>query len=207
MKSLLTISAAGLVVFGFAGEVKLTISGAGMKGVGTAYQALNKDGSKTQRISTRVTSGGRTAEIVDEALCSSTGRPMRRVVKTTVDGKLQQIITVGFGNKDVSVKIQAGGSTRSTSVAYPQGKIEAKSEFWFINSKPAPGGFDEYYRFNVEGLNWEKTKIVYQGPQTIKLNEKDVTGHLVVSDRGKAWLDGKGDPLKMEWGAVKVVRA
>lgn len=192
----------------FTGEVKMKISGKGLTGTSTASTKLNPDGSKLQRMTTKVTSNGQTAEIIDESLCSKTGRPLRHTVKTSVGGKLQQTIIAGFGNKEVSVKIQAGGQTKSTTVAYPKGaSLDVKSEFWFITSKPAPGGTDQYYRFNVENLTWEKTKVVYQGVQTIKVNGKDVKGHLMVGDKGKAWLDDKGDPLKMEWGGVTVTRA
>ena len=194
-----------------AGEVKVTVSGkGGLSGSGTVVTKLDDKGGRLQR--TRIllkSESGPSMSIFDESLCSSTGRPVRSLMKFSQGTKTLQSIGIEFGKNGAVIKVNNSGEAKTITRKLPSGKLEAPSDLWFVKTKPKSGATDEYYRIDSSTLEWEKIKVTYQGPQKVQIGGgKTVTGHLITHPKSKIWLDDKGDPLRIESASgITVVRA
>jgi hypothetical protein len=207
MKRFMAASALfALAAIGLPGQTKLKLITGGLTGSADVTITIKADGSKEYRFVSHLKDSSGTAEMIDVQTWAKSGRPLSHTVKTSTSSKLQQTIVVSYGVKDVTIKVTAGGKTRTTTSAIPKGTLEAKSEFWFLTTKPAKGAVDQFNRFSTSDMAWEKVKVVYTGPATVKINGKNFAGHLITDNSGKWYLDGKGDVLKLVWPGAELVR-
>ncbi len=199
-----TLVIALLLVFAtaIAGQTDLALTGPdGMTGSARVTNQIQEDGSKYVQLSmTMRQKGGQDVSVLQESSYDAKGSPVRKLqVITFPGGGGKQTFVATFDEKGASIKVDAGGKTVTDSVPYPSGKsVRVVSEFWFIRDKPAPGAISTYWRFDIGTRTWVETKATYHGKRQLKIGAKVHACHLITVGDAKAYMDDKGDPLRLE---------
>ena len=132
--------------------------------------------------------------IVETAEYAMDGTPKTKVLTHTSMGKTIKIEAV-FDRSNVKVTNAGQPST----VAFPaKGSLQAKSEYWFIQTKPPLNHSVEYQRFDLNTSKFVPCKVTFVGREEIISGGKKITANRVkVDGKTDAWLDERGDPYRM----------
>jgi len=132
--------------------------------------------------------------IVETAEYTMDGTPKVKVLTHTTMGKDIRIEAV-FGPSNVKVTV-AG---QPTTVALPtNGSLQAKSEFWFLQTKPPVNHTVEYQRFDLSTRKFAPCKVTFVGREEITMHGKKLVANRVkVDGKTDAWLDERADPYRM----------
>lgn len=182
-------------------QVKLQILRDG-KSIGTATitQKMRQDGSKQVNMSMEATLGGNPVTLRSESIYLATGVPQRKFQEMSVPGqKFRRTIIAEFSEKSVHVTIDNNGTRSVKDIPLPKNASAAdKSEFWFVRDKPAAGAKTVVHSFNLEKLEWEVVSTTFVGPVEITVGGKKLKANKTQSDRGIAFVDDLGLPIRME---------
>ena len=209
MKRLAVLTLALFSALCLAGEVELKISGSsGLRGTAKLVNKLQEDGSKYVRMEMEMRStNGQIVNVLQESVYDKRGMPVRMIQNTSTVGGTTQKIVATFDLLSVRVKATEGSRSNDETLTMPAGtNPHAKYEFWFIRDKIAPGGTTSYSRFDLQTLKWERVEAVYRGTKQITVGGKSVTAHLVEIGGAKAYVDGAGDPWRVEMEGVVLER-
>ena len=169
--------------------IEMTISSNGTE-IGKAWltQKLDASGKKTHA---KLILGE--VRIVETAEYAMDGTPKSKVLVRTEGGRDMRI-EARF-QKD-SVKLTAGDVS---TIKFPSsGSLQAKSEFWFLQTKPPVNHVAEYQRFDMSTGKFSHCKVVYLGKDEITIAGKKVEANKVrIDNKTDAWLDDRGDPYRM----------
>lgn len=182
------------------GTVTLRVTAdSGLKGTATATNRLLDDGTKESHMTmTLRDAAGSTVKIVQESSYASDARPIFKRQSTWIGDGEQQTVVATFNKGSVSIDVAAQGRTDHSEVALPlDTTICEKFEFWFLRDAIPVKGVNAFYRFDLVSRTFEKTKAVFEGARTIRVNGKTVRANLVVVDDTSFYLDEKGDPYKI----------
>ena len=135
--------------------------------------------------------------IVETAEYSMDGTPRSKILVHTASGKDTRTEAI-FGPG--SVKITGAGEP--TTVAFPpRGSLQAKSEFWVLQTKPPVNHTVEYQRFDLSTRKFVPCTVKFVGREEITNRGKKVVANRVkVDGKTDAWLDERGDPYRMVLG-------
>jgi len=191
-----------LVAIASAGQVDLSVKGPeGMTGSARITNQVSEDGSKYVQLSMTMRQKiGQDVSVLQESSYDAKGNPVRKLqVITFPGGGGKQTFSATFDDKGANVSVEGGGKTVTDTVPYPAGKsVRAVSEFWFVRDKPAPGAVSPYLRVYISSRKWTETKATYHGKRQLKVGAKTLDCHLITVGDAKAYMDDKGDPIRME---------
>jgi hypothetical protein len=192
-------------------QVRLNVVAGGKKiGQAVATQKVLASGVKLVQLTMQLAGrDGKTVSIRMESSYAASGAPLRKFQETvTSEPRTRRAVTAEFDKEGARVVEEVGGKRTVKVVPLAAGApTQAKSEFWFVRDKPVKGATDKYYHFNVSGLTWELTTVVYEGQQAVTIGGKKVTGHVLKQTRGTAFLDAQGLPLRLDLGEIVLERA
>lgn len=194
----------------WAGETDLALNGpGGMTGTAKLRNEVQDDGGKYVQLSMTLRNpAGQAVTVLQESSYDAKGNPVRKIQVTTFPGGGgKQTVVATFDAKGATVKADAGGKSVSDVVPYPAGKtVRASSEFWFCRDKPAPGAVSTYWRFDLGKQSWVETKATYHGKRQLKIGSKSYDCHLITVGEARAYVDDKGDPLRLEQSGIVMER-
>ncbi|MCB0825498.1 MAG: hypothetical protein KDC26_04870 [Armatimonadetes bacterium] len=195
----------GLAAICQAGTTQMSVTSDNLNGKATVENKILEDGSKYVRVSMMLEdAGGRSVNIQQESVYAKDGTPKRKLQVTNLaGGAAKQSVVVTFDSGGANVTVEAGGKTVKNYVSRPTGKrIEALPEFWIMRDQPKAGDVYNYYRFDLGMQNWVENKSTYHGTREIMVGGKKVKAHLVTNDSARAYMDDKGEPLRIEQNSV-----
>jgi hypothetical protein len=181
------------------GEQKLTLTGPnGLKGTAALTQRIMPNGNKVTSLTMNLKPAtGPSATVVTESTYAPTGRPVRKLQRTTSGGRAVTFTAV-FGGQKVDYTLQATGAEPvKVGIDYPAGPIEAQSEFWFIRDPVRPGSQNTYWRLDLPTRSWVETKSVVKGPVSLKIGGKTVSAQLMETGEAKVWMTPQGRLLRL----------
>ncbi len=182
-------------------QVKLSVVQAG-KAVGTATlsQKLRQDGSKQIQMSMEMKSAKDVLTFRSESIYLPSGAPLRKFQELNAPAqKFRRTVIVEFNSRGAKVTLDINGQRSTKSVDLPANASNVdKSEFWFVRDKPKEGTKESCYSFSLETLAWDLAVTTYQGASEITVGGKKVKAHKTQSERGIAYVDDQGLPLKLE---------
>jgi hypothetical protein len=184
-----------------AAQVKLQITRDGKNvGVATVTQKMRQDGSKQVQMSMESASTAGTITFRSESIYQASGMPQRKYQEIAIPGqKFRRTIIAEFSEKSVRVTTDNNGTRTVKDVPLPKNASAAdKSEFWFVRDKPAAGAKVSGYTFNLEKLEWETVTTTFVGQVEITIGTTKVKANKTQSDRGVAFVDDQGMPLRLE---------
>jgi hypothetical protein len=196
MRKLALVGCFALATAGMA-QVKLQIVRDGKgAGVVTVSQKMRPDGSKQVMMSME-TAG---LKFRSESIYSANGLPQRKFQEISVpEQKTRRTIIAEFSEKSVHVTLDNNGTRTVKDFALPPNASSAdKSEFWFVRDKPTPGAKSTAHSFNLEKLAWESVTTTFIGPVEITINGVKLKANKTQSERGIAYVDDQGLPIKLE---------
>lgn len=203
----LLLAPAALAAFACAGTVKMDVKGPGITGVATVTNKLNESGGKLVTLEMKLNQGGKTALVTQESDYAPNGRPIRKLQRTRQSGGgLDQTILAVFNKSTVKVTVTNSGKSNSFDVKMPASGLEAKYELWFLKSKPPVGGVNSFQHFDISRQRWVPTKAQYLGMADVTASGKAYKAHKVKMGDTTAYLDSKGDPVKVIQGQTTMER-
>ena len=133
-------------------------------------------------------------KIIETAEYAMDGTPKSKVLTRTVNGIDERIEAV-FSKSSVKLTGPGGGTT----VDFPTGgSLQAKSEFWFIQTKPPVNHVVRYHRLDLATRSFVECTVKFVGRQEITIRgNKEVANRVKVDNKTDAWLDERGDPYRM----------
>ena len=180
------------------------------KQVGTARmsQRITATGGKLVQLKMRLDSDATKATIYSESTYSSSGELDRRRQDMAVDGDpAKRHLTVTFTQAGATVIDEIGGKSSNKDIPLPADSSRADlSEFWFLRDQPHVGDTVTSSVFNVETLQWEVVRTIYKGERPIIVGGKRIMAHVTDSDKGTAYLDDTGLPLRVEMPGMVMER-
>jgi len=187
-------------------QVKLSILVNG-KQTGTAVfsERLNDKGDKIVNLGITLTSNGDTITIRSESRFNSKGEPLRKYQETSVKGRRGSSQTIAeFDNDGANVVLITNGERTTKHVPLKDKSSGADlSEFWLIRDAPQVGDVVTAQTFNLDKLEWQTTNTTYKGVRPLSVGGRRVTSYVTDSEKGTAFLDKDGLPLRLELpGAV-----
>lgn len=200
MRILLLFVAVGVASVGMA-QTKLTVFVAGRKvGTATLLQKVLPNGTKSVQLSMELKSDATAATVKSEATYDARGAPLRKFQETLVPAqKLRRTVVVTFDREGASVVADLNGKRTTKRVPLPSTTDrEDASEFWFLRDQPKKGDVSKAYTFDIESLSWSMVTTTYEGEVEITVGGKKVKAHRTKSDKGVAFLDAQGNPLRLE---------
>lgn len=191
-----------------ADQVTMTVKSGTLTGTATVVNRILDDGSKYIQLSMNLSEGGRKVSVLQESTYSKAGEPTRKLQTTSMaGGGAKQSVVVTFEARTAILKVDAGGKSATEKVPFPTGKATAaKPEFWFIRDTPTPGAVSTYWRFDLSSQAWVETKTTYVGTRAITVDGRTVKAHLMIIGDVKAYVDEKGDPLKLVSPTISMER-
>jgi len=192
-------------------RLAVTISGR-PAGYATISQHLEKDGVKVVELRLELQIQGHSVKVDSQARYDPKGMPSRKFQETiTADAGVHRQVVATFDNSGASLVILDGDKRSVKSV--PLGASESRtnmSEFWFIRDIPKAGQVEETRQFNMDSLQWETVRTVFNGKKTLKIENHSVSVFEVVSKHGDqettSYLDEHGLPILVDQGGVKMVK-
>ena len=132
--------------------------------------------------------------IVETAEYSMDGTPKSKAMVRTANNQEERIEAV-FLKDGVKVTGPGGGVTVDIPT---RGTLQAKSEFWFIQTKPPINHSVVYQRFDLGTRKFVECKVTFVGREEITSGgAKVVANRVKVDGTTDAWLDARGDPIRM----------
>ncbi len=184
-------------------QTKLTVIVAGKKvGTATLFQKVMPDGTKSVQLSMLLKSDNVTATVRSEATYSAKGGAVRKFQETLVPGqKIRRTVVVTFDAQGANVVADLNGKRTTKKISLPETtQRDDASEFWFLRDQPKKGAVAKAYTFDIETLSWSLLTTTYEGEVEITVGGKKVKAHRTNSDKGTAFLDSAGNPIKLETG-------
>lgn len=184
-------------------QSKLTVFVAGKKvGTATLLQKVLPDGTKSVQLSMELKTDAVTATVRSEATYTAKGAPIRKFQETLVPAqKVRRTVVVTFDDKGANVVADLNGKRTTQKIALPETtQRDDASEFWFLRDQPKKGAVSKAYTFDIETLSWSLLTTTYEGEVEITIAGKKAKAHRTKSDKGVAYLDATGSPLKLETG-------
>lgn len=190
--------------------VKMTVYLNGrVAGAATMLQKLGADGGKSVQLSMELKSESLAINLRQESTYDKTGRPIRKFQEThNVTLKTRRTVVVTFDAAGANAVIDEGGKRTVKKIPLPETAArEDVSEFWFVRDVPKPGAVVKANTVNLETLTWELVTTTYKGLVDITIAGRKVKAHRTESDRGVAFIDAQGLPLRLELpnGAIERV--
>jgi hypothetical protein len=181
-------------------------------GFATLSQHVQADGVKVVELRMEIASNGSKVKITSEARYDQAGMPVRKFQQVLVVGGSQNKQVIATFARDGAHVTSLDGEKRSIkTVALPPNASPTNlSEFWFVRDKPKPGQIEQSFQFNTDSLEWEQVRTEYRGKKTLKVEDRTVPVHEVVTSRGgkqsTAYVDDQGLPVLIDLGDVKMVK-
>lgn len=210
MSSLALLSLIGTLQTPAPAPVKMTVYLSGrVAGSATVLQKVGADGSKSVQLSMELKNETVTINLRQESSYDKTGRPIRKFQEThNVTQKTRKTVVVTFDAVGANAVVDEGGKRTVKKIPLPDTAVrEDLSEFWFLRDQPKPGAVVKANTVNLETLTWELVTTTYKGTQEITIAGRKVKAHRTESERGVAFIDDKGLPLRLELpnGAIERV--
>lgn len=200
MKSFISLGIVFLATLAHS-QVKLSVVMGG-KAVGTATitQKLRPDGSKQVMLALEIKAENASASFRSESVYASNGAPVRKYQESNYPmQKMRQTRIATFDSKGVNLVEDNNGQRKSKQYPLdPKTAREDLSEFWFLRDKPKKGDVSKAFTFNMDKLEWELVETTYGGQVEITIDGKKVKAHKTTSQRGVAYFDDIGMPLRLE---------
>jgi hypothetical protein len=169
--------------------IEMSITSAG-KEIGRAWLTQKLEGGSKKTYAKLILGNVRIVETAEYAM---DGTPKVKSLTRTENGKDERIEA-----RFESGKLRLINGAEVTTVDFPSGSLKAKSEFWFLQTKPPINHVVEYQRFDLSTRKFAACKVVYVGRESISVAGKKHNANKVrVDDKTDAWLDERGDPLRM----------
>lgn len=181
--------------------VKMTVYLSGrVAGTATLLQKLGTDGGKSVQLSMELKSEAMTATLRQESSYDKTGRPIRKFQETVIPAqKKRRTVVVTFDAAGANVVVDEGGKRTVKKLPLPETATrEDLSEFWFLRDTPKAGAVAKANTVNLETLTWELVTTTYVGEVQVSIAGKKVKAHRTESDKGVAFIDANGQPLRLE---------
>jgi hypothetical protein len=213
-KALFALSLVGLSQRVLA-SIDLTISEAGKKIGSARYEALllPSHGRQTTLVM-RFTVGARAGTVVSESeAVDSLGRQLEASFKVQRGSNLYLQATATFArNGDASVKVTAGGRTRSRTLPAPKTTSRRDlSEFWFLKRTPPVGTWVRYEHLTLATMKWEPVRTTFVGRKSVSMHGRSVLANKMTQSVADAtevfWLDDEGMPLVIETDKTRLERS
>lgn len=185
------------------GQTKLAVVVGGKRvGTATLLQKILVDGTKLVQLSMDLKSDSMAATVRSEATYTAKGAPIRKFQETLVPAqKVRRTVVITFDKEGASVVADLNGKRTTKKVTLPETtQRDDASEFWFLRDQPKKGAEAKAYTFDIETLSWSLLTTTYEGEIEITIGGKKVKAHRTKSDKGVAYLDANGNPLKLETG-------
>ena len=182
-------------------QAKFQVWVAGKKaGTATLTQKLLTDGTKSVNLSMELKTDSLTATLRSESTYSAKGIPLRKFQETQVPSqKIRRTIVVTFDDAGANAVVDLNGKRTTKRVPLPNTANKADlSEFWFLRDKPKVGAVVKAYTFDLESLSWEMIVTTYVGVVDATIGGKKVKANKTESQKGKAFIDDAGVPLRLE---------
>lgn len=182
-------------------QVKLELLRDGKSaGFATVSQKLRQDGSKIVQMSMESATATGVLTFRSESIYAASGLPQRKYQEIAVPSqKFRRTIVAEFSETSVHVTIDLNGTRSVKDVPLPKGGSAVdKSEFWFVRDKPAAGAKSKSYSFNLESLSWEQVQTTYVGSVELAIGATKWKANKTSSEKGVAYVDDQGLPLKLE---------
>ncbi|MEO7454148.1 MAG: hypothetical protein ABIV13_05230 [Fimbriimonadales bacterium] len=178
---LTVVAAAVLAVQAPTIEMSITTDG---KEVGKAWLTQKLEGGMKKTYAKLILGDVRIVETAEYAM---DGTPKSKVM-THNDKRIEAV----FSASGVSVTGVAN------PIPLPKSEIKAKSEFWFIQTKPPVNHKVEYQRFDLVQGKFVPCTVLHVGKQEIEFKGKTISANVVrIDNKTNAWLDDRGDPYRM----------
>lgn len=190
-------------------QAKYQVWVAGKKaGTATLTQKLMPDGTKSVNLSMDLKSDTLTATLRSESSYTSKGVPIRKFQETLVPSqKIRRTIVVTFNDEGANAVVDLNGKRTTKRVPLPNTANKADlSEFWFLRDKPKVGAEVKAYTFDLESLSWEMIVTTYVGVVDATIGGKKVKANKTESEKGKAFIDDAGVPLRLELESAALER-
>jgi hypothetical protein len=206
------LAAAIVVTLGsaaWAGRVVMAVSGsAGWEGSAEVLTKRLDDGGKYVRLTLNLRhANGAKSDVVQESTYDASGEPVRFLQTSVAPGVPRSSTVVVFDALGAEVTTQRGEDRKTERVSKPDGvRTAARSELWFLATKPVPGAEVGFSRFVMAERAWKPETARYHGLREIVVGGKAVKAHLVTVGEAKAFVDDAGDPWRLETGGVVLER-
>lgn len=178
-------------------------------GTATVLQKLGADGSKSVQLAMELRSDTVAINLRQESSYDKTGRPIRKFQEThNVTQKTRKTVVVTFDAAGANAVVDEGGKRTVKKVPLPETAARHDlSEFWFLRDQPKVGDVVKANTINLETLTWELITTIYKGTAEVTIAGRKVKAHRTESERGVAFIDDKGLPLRLELpnGAIERV--
>lgn len=195
------------------GETRMAVTISGHPaGYATLSQKIQQDGTKIVELRVELGTDKRKVKLTSEARYDAKGLPLRKFQQTIVSGgDINKQVIATFAKDGANLVLLDGDKRTVKSVSLAATAPRAcLSEFWFIRDKPKAGQTEETYQFNPDTLSWEIVTTKYVGQKTLKIEDRSVAVHEVVTKRGDkestSYLDDAGLPVLVDQGDLKMVR-
>lgn len=210
MSSLALLSLIGTLQTPAPAPVKMAVYLSGrIAGSATVLQKIGADGSKSVQLSMELKNETVAINLRQESSYDKNGRPIRKFQEThNVTQKTRKTVVVTFDAVGANAVVDEGGKRTVKKIPLPETAVrEDLSEFWFLRDQPKPGTVVKANTVNLETLTWELVTTTYKGTQEITIAGRKVKAHRTESERGVAFIDDKGLPLRLELpnGAIERV--
>lgn len=188
----------------------MTVTSERFKGTANIDSKLLPDGRKYISLTMNLRDEkGTAATVRQESVYAPDGSPARKLQVTTLrNQQARQSVAVTFEGRVAKVRVEQAGKVINQDYPAPKdGSLRNLAEFWVIRDNPASGAEVNYLEFDTNELAWLPRRAVFQGRRTIKIAGKDVQAFLITYGDARAYLDAKGDPLRLESGGTVMERA
>lgn len=210
MKAALGFLLGVAAIVALAGQTRLAVfMGGNRVGTATVTETKATDGGIQSQMRLEMKVGGSTVEIVQIAEYAQDGTPKRKYIRqSSPQGMEMKVVT--FQGTTAHLVHEIGGTRVTKTFPAPSGaNIKAKSELWFHGITPKPGETDEYHRFDLNRLEWQRVTVKYVGPDSVEIKGKKRGCHVItMGGEMKAYVASDGLPLRIESpGVVMEVEA
>jgi len=191
--------AAGAVL-ALAGQTRLAVfMGGNRVGTATVTETKATDGGIQSQMRLEMKAGGATVEVIQIGEYAKDGTPKRKYIRQSSPQGLEMKV-VTFQGTTAHLVHEVGGARVTKTYPAPAGaNIKAKSELWFHGATPKPGETDEYHRFDMNRLEWQKVAVKYVGPGSVEIKGKKRACHVITLGADmKVFLNDEGLPLRIE---------
>lgn len=183
-----------------AGQTRLAVFMNGNRvGTATVTETKAADGGIQSQMRLEMKVGAASVEVIQISEYAKDGTPKRKYIRQSSPQGLEMKV-VTFQGTTAHLVHEVGGVRVTKTYPAPAGaKIQARSELWFHGVTPKPGELDEYHRFDMNRLEWQKVTAKYVGPGSVEIGGKKRACHIIsLGAEMKVFLDSDGLPLRIE---------
>jgi hypothetical protein len=200
MKAALGFLLGVAAILALAGQTRLGVFMDGNRvGTATVTETKSADGGIQTQMRLEMKIGGATVEIVQLAEYTKDGTPKRKYIRqSSQQGFEMKVVT--FQGTTAHLVHEIGGTRVTKTFPAPAGaNIKARSEIWFHGITPKPGETDQYHRFDLNRLEWQRVTVKYVGPGSVEIKGKQRPCHVItMGGEMKAYITSDGLPLRIE---------